>query len=192
MQTHKDLEQSSKIVHLYYNYAVLLESNCRYQEASKFGIAGKAAAERHRNDQMVRKYIQLLEKIKEDLARQEIRRHKTLRKYLVGETGVLKQLEDINFGKESVTEYDKERMKEFVNQTIAREHSSAEKPRAKSFFGQKSPSKSYNLTSFRKSNHKSLSSNISARVGKIKANNLRSFNSSSNTINKDTNVSGLI
>ena len=48
------------------------------------------------------------------------------------------------------------------------------------------------MSSYRKSNHRSLSSNISARVGKIKTNNLRSFNSSSNTIGKDTNVSGLI
>lgn len=31
MQKHKDLEKSAGIVHLYYNYAILLECSSRYQ-----------------------------------------------------------------------------------------------------------------------------------------------------------------
>ena len=86
---HKD---HKGFIYLYYNYAILLESNVKYLEASNFALAGKKAALFHKESKMVVKFDVILERLKEHLARQQYRRQKEIKKYLKGEIGVVKNI----------------------------------------------------------------------------------------------------
>lgn len=83
------------LIHLYYNYSFLLDVLGRYGDAGRFALEGLRLARLHTDQLMIAKYEQLLETLKEKLARRENRKIKELKKHLKAELGVVKRRKEI-------------------------------------------------------------------------------------------------
>ena len=138
-----------------------METSSKYEEGSKFALLGQKAATHYKDENMRSKYEQLLDRLKEHLAKQEHRRQKEIKKYVKGEIGVVRNLDSINLSRGRMTIEEKEKMKSFLDMTITKNSSSRENVRSRSFYNQRSSIyRPYALPTSHRRNFKSASHNV--------------------------------